>query len=148
MAKLTASVFALTLFFSQAALGAKIKPAYEIKTLPEKDDESVLWESSSKHKDRIRKGGTVIHEEQVEAYLESLADRLLDGKLDHLDVELEFMLVAEPTLSGWAYPYGKIGIHTGLMVRMDNEAQLAAIVAHEISHFLQRHTYREMLDGD
>ena len=31
---------------------------------------------------------------------------------------------------------------------MDNEAEFGAILAHEISHFLQRHTYREMLDGD
>jgi predicted Zn-dependent protease len=31
------------------------------------------------------------------------------------------------------------------MARMDNEAQFAAILAHEISHFLQRHSYREML---
>ncbi len=140
------SVFVL--LFSQVALGAKIQPVYEIQTLPEKDDESALWEVASKHENRLRNAGTVIRDKQVEAYLESLADRLLDGKLDHLGIEMDFVLVAEPTLSGWAYPYGTIGIHTGLMVRMDNEAQLAAIVAHEISHFLQRHTYREMLDGD
>ncbi len=70
---------------------------------------------------------------------------MLGDFLDHLDVELRFVVVEEPTLNAWAYPYGTIGIHTGLLVRMDNEAQLAAIVSHEISHFLQRHTYREML---
>ncbi|MDJ0698540.1 MAG: M48 family metalloprotease [Woeseiaceae bacterium] len=136
------------LFATTTAFGAKTKPVYEIQTLPEKQDESDLWESASRHEMRIRNSGTVFHDREVEAYLEGLAERLLGSSLDHLGIQLDFVLVAEPTLSGWVYPYGTIGIHTGLMVRMDNEAQLAAIVAHEISHFLQRHTYREMLDGD
>jgi predicted Zn-dependent protease len=133
---------------SQTALAAKLKPAYELEALPEKPDESALWESASKHENRLRNSGTIIHNRQVESYLESLADRMLGQKLSHLGIDLDFVLVAEPTLSGWVYPYGTIGIHTGLLVRMDNEAQLAAIVSHEISHFLQRHTYAEVLQGD
>jgi predicted Zn-dependent protease len=82
----------------------------------------------------------------MEAYIESLAARMLGDSIDHLGITIDFVLVREPTLSAWAYPYGTIGLHTGLLVRMDNEAQFAAILAHEISHFLQRHTYREMLD--
>ena len=126
---------------------AKTRPAYEIPTLPEKEDEESLWESASKHEMRLRNSGTVFRDREIEAYLESLADRLIGDRLDHLGIELDFMLVAEPTLNGWVYPYGTVGLHTGLLVRMDNEAQLAAIVAHEVSHFMQRHTYREMLDG-
>jgi predicted Zn-dependent protease len=84
----------------------------------------------------------------MEAYIEDLASRMLGDSIDHLGIEIDFVLVREPTLSAWAYPYGTIGLHTGLLVRMDNEAQFGAILAHEISHFLQRHTYREMLDGD
>jgi predicted Zn-dependent protease len=70
---------------------------------------------------------------------------MLGNSLDHLGITLDFVLVADPVLSAWAYPYGTIGIQSGLMTRMDNEAQFAAILAHEISHFLQRHSYREML---
>jgi predicted Zn-dependent protease len=136
------------LLLSQAAFAAKLKPAYELEALPEKPDESALWESASKHENRLRNSGTIIHNRQVEAYLESLAERMLGSKLANLGIDVDFVLVAEPTLSGWVYPYGTIGIHTGLLVRMDNEAQLAAIVSHEISHFLQRHTYAEVLQGD
>ena len=139
---------AATFLIVQVAQGAKINPAYEIEKLPEVQEESALWESASKHEMRLRNSGTVFHNRHVEEYIESLADRMLGGSLDHLGINLDFVLVAEPTLSGWAYPYGTIGIHTGLLVRMDNEAQLGSILAHEISHFLQRHTYREMLDGD
>lgn len=133
---------------SFSAEAAKVEPAYKLQALPEKAEESDLWERATKHENRLRNEGTLFHNRQVEAYLESLADRMLGGSLDHLGITLDFVLVAEPHLSGWAYPYGTIGLHTGLLVRMDNEAQLGAIVAHEISHFLQRHTYAELIvDG-
>ena len=131
-----------------AAQGAKVDPAYEVENLPENSKESDLWESASRHENRLRNAGTVFHNREVEAYLEDLSERMLGDSLEHLGINLDFVLVAEPTLSGWTYPYGTIGLHSGLLVRMDNEAQLAAIVAHEISHFLQRHTYRELIvDG-
>ncbi|MDX1406205.1 MAG: M48 family metalloprotease [Woeseiaceae bacterium] len=127
---------------------AKVDPAYKLQALPEKPEEADLWERATRHENRLRNEGTLFHNRQIEAYLESLADRMLGDSLDHLGLNLDFVLVAEPHLSGWAYPYGTIGLHTGLIVRMDNEAQLAAIVAHEISHFLQRHTYSELIvDG-
>ena len=138
----------LAFLVAQSAEGAKVDPAYKVQTLPEKQEESALWESASKHENRLRNSGTPFHNRQVEEYLESLAGRMLGDSLDHLGIALDFVLVAEPHLSGWVYPYGTIGIHTGLMVRMDNEAQLGAILAHEISHFLQRHTYSELIvDG-
>ncbi len=140
--------FALMLIFgASTALGAKIKPAYEAPTLPEQADESDLWERASSHENRLRNAGTIFHDRHMEAYIESVAARMLGDTIDHLGISVDFVLVREPTLSAWAYPYGTIGLHTGLLVRMENEAEMGAILAHEISHFLQRHTYREMLDG-
>lgn len=139
---------AVVLTMCAAPALAKVDPAAEIQALPENPDEAELWESASRHENRLRNGGTVFHNRDVEQYLESLADRMLGDHLDHLGIRLDFVLVSEPTLSGWVYPYGTIALHTGLMARMDNEAQLGAIMAHEISHFLQRHTYSELIvDG-
>ena len=138
----------LMLLLSGVAESAKVKSMAELQQLPEKQDEATLWESASKHENRLRNSGTVFHDRHIESYLESLADRMLGTYLDHLGIRFDFVLVAEPTLSGWVYPYGTIALHTGLLVRMDNEAQLGAIMAHEISHFLQRHTYSELIvDG-
>ena len=132
MKKLIMLPVVLAFLVAQSAEGAKVDPAYKVQTLPEKQEESALWESASKHENRLRNSGTPFHNRQVEEYLESLAGRMLGDSLDHLGIALDFVLVAEPHLSGWVYPYGTIGIHTGLMVRMDNEAQLGAILAHEI----------------
>ena len=136
------------LFAALPLHAAKVVPAYEAERLPDEADEVQLWERASRHENRLRNAGTIFHDRHMEAYIEDLAGRMLGDSLDHLGITIDFVLVEEPTLSAWAYPYGTIGLHTGLLVRMDNEAQFGAILAHEISHFLQRHTYLELLDGD
>src|SRR5947209_17855954 len=45
----------------------------------------------------------------------------------------------DPTLNGFAMPSGRINIHTGLLSRLDNDAQLAMIVGHEMTHVTNRH---------
>jgi len=140
--------FVIAALFPLLALPARaadVLPAYKATKLPGAPDEAELWERASGHENRLRNGGNLVRNRQVEAYIESLADRMLGSSIDHLGVTLDFVVVADPVLSAWAYPYGTIGIHTGLMARMENEAQFAAILAHETSHFLQRHSYREML---
>jgi len=136
-----------TLLIALPLHAAKVVPAYEAERLPEEADEVQLWERASSHENRLRNAGTIFHDRHMEAYIEELAARMLGDSIDHLGITIDFVLVEEPTLSAWAYPYGTIGLHTGLLVRMDNEAQFGAILAHEMSHFLQRHTYREMLSG-
>ncbi len=145
MKKLLAiAAIATSMLFAQATLAAKVQPLSKVKQIPEKADESNLWERASNHENRIRNSGRLVHNREMEAYLESLTERLLGDYLKHLGITPDFIIVREPTLSAWAYPYGTIAVHTGLLVRMDNEAQFAAILAHEISHFLQRHSYKEM----
>ena len=106
------------LLVATAAYAAKIVPAYESPSLPVEADEMQLWERASSHENRLRNAGTVFHDRQMEAYIEDLAARMLGDSIDHLGIEIDFVLVREPTLSAWAYPYGTIGLHTGLLVRM------------------------------
>jgi predicted Zn-dependent protease len=44
-------------------------------------------------------------------------------------------------------PNGMMQVWTGLMLRMENEAQLAAILGHEIGHYLERHTLERLRDA-
>ena len=140
------SIAALLLtFLSPAANAANVDPLSKLHKLPAKADEAELWDIASRHENDLRNSGRMFHDRYVEAYLESITDKLLGSYLEHLGMHLDFILVKEPTLSGWVYPYGTIAVHTGLLAGMDNEAQLASILAHEISHFLQRHSYRELI---
>jgi predicted Zn-dependent protease len=43
-------------------------------------------------------------------------------------------------------PNGMMQVWTGLMLRVDNEAQLAAVLGHEIGHYLARHSVERLRD--
>jgi beta-barrel assembly-enhancing protease len=50
-----------------------------------------------------------------------------------------FEVVADPTINAFALPGGHMFIHTGLLKALDNEAQLAGVMGHEMSHVILRH---------
>ncbi len=127
------------------AWGAKVAPISELDVLPEDQDEDELWVLASSHENNIANSGRLWRESSVEAFLEGMAAQIIGNDLQHIDIDIDFILVKEPTLSAWVYPYGTIAVHTGLLAAMDNEAQLAAIICHELSHFLRRHSYRELI---
>ncbi|MFB3829973.1 MAG: M48 family metalloprotease [Bryobacteraceae bacterium] len=50
-----------------------------------------------------------------------------------------FQVVADKSINAFALPGGPAFVHTGLVVAAENEAQLAGVLAHEISHVALRH---------
>jgi len=50
-----------------------------------------------------------------------------------------FTLVADPSINAFALPGGPMFIHTGLLAAVDNEAQLAGVMGHELAHVVLRH---------
>ncbi len=52
----------------------------------------------------------------------------------------DFVVLNDSTPNAWALPGGKIAVHRGLLVELDDEAELAAVLAHEIVHADARHT--------
>jgi beta-barrel assembly-enhancing protease len=53
-------------------------------------------------------------------------------------------VLVNPSLNAFAYPTGAIYVHSGLLARLQNEAQLATVLAHEIAHILHRHAIRHL----
>lgn len=135
----------LAVLFASSSFAAKVKPISELTSFPENDKEYTLWRLAGEHESRIDEEQRRFRNSEVEAYVKSIVTRMIGSRLDHVNVDIEIILVKEPTLSAWVYPYGDIAVHTGLLAWMENEAQLAAILGHEISHFLHRHSYRELI---
>ncbi|MFP4212914.1 MAG: M48 family metalloprotease [Desulfohalobiaceae bacterium] len=53
--------------------------------------------------------------------------------------ELEIKVLRDGSLNAFAAPSGKIFLHSGLILAMQEESELVAVLAHELAHVKQRH---------
>jgi predicted Zn-dependent protease len=64
------------------------------------------------------------------------------------DARWEFVLFDDPKQpNAFALPGGKVGVYTGILPITQNEAGLAAVVAHEVAHVSARHGAERMSQG-
>ncbi|HEX5048529.1 MAG TPA: M48 family metalloprotease [Gammaproteobacteria bacterium] len=54
-------------------------------------------------------------------------------------IEYEFFVLRDPSPNAFALPNGHVYVHTGMIARLRDEAQLAGLLAHEISHVAGHH---------
>ena len=59
----------------------------------------------------------------------------------------EFVVLNNSVPNAWALPGGKIAINRGLLTEMNSEAELAAVLGHEIVHAAARHSAQQMTRG-
>lgn len=72
-------------------------------------------------------------------YVRSLGQRLVAHVPDGGHSHYRFLVVEDDAINAFAMPGGVVGVNTGLMRITRNEAELAAVIAHEIAHVTQRH---------
>lgn len=78
----------------------------------------------------------------VEAYY---AEKGISDKLVGFNWEVN--LVDDKTVNAWCMPGGKIVVYTGILPITQNEAALAAVMGHEVSHALLQHGNQRMSQG-
>ena len=106
-------------------------------------DERELWQKSDKEAEKLEKGNKVYDDPMLEEYLGKIGDRLApDAVKQSGAVGFRFQVFRDPTLNAFALPNGRIYLHTGLLSRVENEAQLATVIAHEMTHVTNRHALR------
>lgn len=85
----------------------------------------------------------VLDDQQWQAYLTEVGDKIV-SVCDRRDIEYRFRVIDSDQANAFAAPGGFIYFYTGLLKEMDNEAELAAVVAHEISHVVARHSTKRL----
>jgi Zn-dependent protease with chaperone function len=58
------------------------------------------------------------------------------------EIQFNFSVIQDDSLNAFALPDGTVVVHTGLLKVLDNEAQFATVLGHEIAHATNRHGYR------
>jgi predicted Zn-dependent protease len=106
-------------------------------------DEGGLWAMMDREETRLRRSPFTMHDEMLTDYLTGIACRL---GAEHCP-DIRVYPIRTPYFNANMAPNGMMQIWSGLLLRVENEAQLAAVVAHEIGHYLQRHTLERLRDA-
>ncbi len=105
------------------------------------EDEQRLWLRSEEEQELIDKSGLLYEDIQLDLYLNRIARRMQSPEVRRR-IPFQVKVIEDPRLNAFAYPNGVIYVHTGILARMDNEAQLATLLAHEITHATHRHAVK------
>jgi predicted Zn-dependent protease len=105
------------------------------------DVDMELLEQSDLLDHKLERDGLVLGDEAANAYLRRVGLSLIPKDLVLEKVSWKFRALRDPQPNAFALPNGSIYVTTGLMSLIDNESQLAAIIAHELTHVMRRHSY-------
>jgi len=94
---------------------------------------------------RQMSGGDYTADSSITRYVRSVGERL--AAVSDRQLPYEFVVVNDSTPNAWALPGGKIAVHRGLLTELNNEAELAAVLGHEIVHAAARHGAKSMERG-
>ena len=78
------------------------------------------------------------------AYVNSLGQSLVPPEAD-VDATFSFRVIYDFRPNAFALPDGRVFITTGLLASIENEAQLATVLGHEIAHVTEQHILDEMI---
>jgi len=94
---------------------------------------------------RQSQGGDYNVDPALSVYVSEVGQRL--AKVSDRKLPYEFKVLNNGVPNAWALPGGKIVINRGLLTELHNEAELAAVLGHEIVHAAARHSAHNMSRG-
>jgi len=94
---------------------------------------------------RQMQGGDYTVDPEVAAYVSSVGNRL--AAVSDRGLPYEFKIINDSTPNAWALPGGKLAINRGMLTELNSEAELAAVLGHEIVHAAARHGAKGMERG-
>src|SRR3989339_664331 len=103
---------------------------------PLSSDEAGIWMMVDKAEMSVATSGQRVMDPELNAYVNDVVCRVAGDYCK--DFRVYIMRI--PQFNATMSPNGTMVIYSGFLLRAKNEAQLAAVVGHEISHYLRRHS--------
>jgi len=125
-----------------AASGCRVNPATGRKQLViiSEEEEVALGAQAAPDLEKQFKGR--VANTELQDYVSRIGKKV--AKTADRDMPYEFTLLASEVPNAFALPGGKVYVTAGLMSRMSNERQLAAVLGHEIGHVCALHNVNAM----
>ncbi len=120
----------------QTSAAAEIPPGYQ----PASDtDEESLWYAFDRGESLLKHSPLRVSDAALERYLKSVLCRLTPDYCD----DFRIYVTLNPEFNAATSGNGALHIWSGMLLRLDNEAQLAALLGHEVAHYLNRDALRQ-----
>ena len=114
--------------------GAPLKPGWNI--FSKQQDIQMGLEASKEIKTKQQ----VVQNAFLQSYISKVGQRIAGAReATASGFPFTFTLVNDTSINAFALPGGPMFIHTGLLAAVDNEAQLAGVMGHELAHVILRH---------
>lgn len=101
--------------------------------------EAGLWTSSDRAERSARQSAELETDPVLNAYVREVACGVAPDYCD----ELRVYVMDRPAFNASAAPNGYIEVWSGLLLRADNEAELAFVIGHEIGHYAENHSLEQ-----
>lgn len=140
-----AKVTAVTLVALLLAQGCAVNPATGGPNLVLMSENRELEIGEEEH-EKIIASAQVVEDEDLNAYVQKIGERLAAAS-HRPDLEYTFTIIDSPEINAFALPGGYVYVNRGLLLYLNSEDQLAAVMAHEIGHVTARHAVQQQARG-
>jgi predicted Zn-dependent protease len=107
------------------------------------EDEKRLWVRSQEAQKKLDSSDAIYQAPELTAYLNDVAQKVIPEQIRVKGPSIRIRVIKSPHVNAFALPHGPAYILTGFLAMMENEAQLAAVLAHEITHITHRHSIQQ-----
>jgi len=104
--------------------------------------EAGLWMQMNNYEERLKTSGSRVRDKNLDKYLKNVL-----CKLTLYCKDIRVYVQDLPYFNAFMAPNGMMVVWTGLLLRAENEAQLAAVIGHEAGHYIRRHSLKAWLDA-
>jgi tetratricopeptide (TPR) repeat protein len=103
------------------------------------EEERELWKRAEELREEVEKGELLLGDAALDVYLAGVMHALLPRPLPSAAPRPTVHVIRDVDLQGGTSADGTILISVGMLAVLENEAQLAGLLGHELAHFLARH---------
>jgi predicted Zn-dependent protease len=107
------------------------------------EDEKKLIARAKEFDEEMDRKGMLLETPELVAYVRKVGQPLVPNQAAGI-VNFKFCILRSPVVNAFALPNGSIYLTVGLLARLDNEAELAQVMGHEIGHVVMRHGLKVM----
>ena len=123
-----------------------VKDIKDIKPQEKPSLESIeagLWMQMNNYEEKLKTSGSRLKDRNLEKYLKNILCKLTSEYCKDIRVYVQDI----PYFNAFMSPNGMMVVWTGLLLRAQNEAQIAAVIGHEAGHYIKRHSLKTWLDA-